>query len=146
MLDDLHNPEEARSPEAGRRPAPRNGDAARPLADREVPLGQRDGMAPALHAWLDGELPEAAVRKGETARDAEMWRRINHEATQLRHMRTPAGLADTVMAALPQTAPQLITPWYQREFVLTPAAAVSAAAVLVALAVTTTVVLIQIVR
>lgn len=133
MFDDLHNPDDRRSPETGRRPAPRAGEA-RPLADREVPLGQRDGMAPALHAWLDGELPEAAVRKGETARDAEMWRRINLEARQLRHMRTPAGMEDRIMAALPSTAPQMISPWYQRELVVTPVAAITAGAVLVAIA------------
>lgn len=146
MFDDLHNSEAGRSPETGRRQPPRTGEAARPLSDREVPLGQRDGMPPALHAWLDGELPEAAVRKGETSRDAEMWRRINYEATQLRHMRTPAGLADNVMAALPQTAPQLITPWYQREFVMTPATVLASGVVLVAVAATATAVVIAVLR
>ena len=38
------------------------------------------------------------------------------------------------MAALPQSAPQLITPWYRREFVITPARAVGAAAGLIAAA------------
>lgn len=146
MFDDLHNSDEVRSPETGRRPAPRTGDAARPMSDREVPLGPRDGMPSALHAWLDGELPEAAVRKGEMARDAEMWRRINYEASQLRHLRTPAGLADSVMAALPQTAPQVITPWYQREFVMTPAAVLSGGVVLVAVAATATAVVIAALR
>lgn len=146
MFDDLHNRDDSRSQESGRRQPLRSGDAARPLADREVPLGQRDGMAPALHAWLDGELPEAAVRKGETARDAEMWRRITTEATQLRHMRTPAGFADSVMAALPQTAPQVITPWYQREFVMTPAAVLTGGVALVAVAAATTAVVISVMR
>lgn len=146
MLDDLHNPEKSRSPEAGRGQPTRSGDAGRPLADREVPLGQRDGMSAALHAWLDGELPEAAVRKGDTAREAELWRRINYEATQLRHLRTPVGLADSVMAALPQTAPQLITPWYQREFVMTPAAVLTGGTVLVAVAATATAVAISVLR
>lgn len=142
MFDDLHNPDDRRSPETGHRQPPRSGDA-RPVADREVPLGQRDGMAPTLHAWLDGELPEAAVRKGETARDAELWRRINVEASQLRHMRTPVGFEDRIMAALPATAPQLITPWYQREFVVTPAAALSTGVVLIATAVAVTALLMQ---
>ena len=132
MFDDLHNPDDRRSPETGRRPAPRNADVGRPVSDREVPLGQRDGMAPALHAWLDGELPEAAVRKGDTAADVELWRRINMEASQLRHMQTPVGIEERIMAALPATAPQMISPWYQREFVVTPAAAVAAGAALVA--------------
>ena len=146
MFDDLHNSEKSRSDAPGRGQPARSTDAARPLADREVPLGQRDGMSASLHAWLDGELPEAAVRKGDTARDAEMWRRINYEATQLRHLRTPAGLADSVMAALPQTAPQLITPWYQREFVMTPAAVLTGGAVLVAVAATATAVVMSAVR
>ena len=55
----------------------------RPLADREVPLGHQETdarvLAPAVHAWLDGELPEASVRKGETARDVEFWKQINVE-------------------------------------------------------------------
>ena len=146
MLDDLHNSEKRRSDAVGRGQPSRPMDTVRPLADREVPLGQRDGMSASLHAWLDGELPEAAVRKGDTARDAEMWRRINSEATQLRHLRTPAGLADSIMAALPQTAPQLITPWYQREFVMTPAAALTGGAVLVAVAATATAVAISVIR
>jgi anti-sigma factor RsiW len=146
MFDDLHNSDEGRSHETGRRQPPRSGDTVRPMSDREVPLGQRDGMALTLHAWLDGELPEAAVRKGDTARDAEMWRRINYEATQLRHMRTPVGLADSVMAALPQTAPQLITPWYQREFVLTPATVLAGGVALAAVAATATAVVIAALR
>jgi hypothetical protein len=36
------------------------------------------------------------------------------------------------MEALPQTAPQMITPWYRREFVMTPGTAVTSAVVLVA--------------
>jgi hypothetical protein len=35
------------------------------------------------------------------------------------------------MEALPHTAPQLITPWYRREFVLTPGVALGSAAALV---------------
>ena len=35
------------------------------------------------------------------------------------------------MEALPQTAPQVITPWFRREFVITPFAAVGAASALV---------------
>jgi len=132
MFDDLHNPDHRRSSESERRRGARFDDQSRVLSDREVPLGQRDGMAPALHGWLDGELPEAAVRKGDLARHAEMWRRINREASQLRHLRTPNGVEDRIMAAVPQTVPQAITPWYQREFVVTPAVAVSAGTVLVA--------------
>jgi hypothetical protein len=107
----------------------------RPLSDREVPLGHQEQetrvLAAAVHAWLDGELPEATVRKGETARDIEFWTQINGAIEGRRHMRTPTYLESRIMEALPLTAPTLITPWYRREFVVTPMAAVGAAATLV---------------
>jgi hypothetical protein len=100
-------------------------DGERPLTDREVPLGQQGErrISAAVQAWLDGELPEAAVRKGDTARDVEFWNRLNGEAERRRHMRTPTHLSARIMAAIPQSVPQVITPWYRREFVLTPRAA-----------------------
>jgi len=88
-------------------------------------------LAPAVHAWLDGELPEASVRKGDTARDVDFWRRVNGEAESRRRLRTPTYLEAQIMDALPQTAPQLITPWWRREFVVTPMMAVATAAALV---------------
>jgi len=113
---------------------PENG-TQRPLADREVPLGQQDHdshvLAPAVHAWLDGELPEAAVRKGDTARDVEFWKQINVEVDQRRRMHTPTYLEARIMDALPQTAPAVITPWWRREFVISPMTAVGIAAALV---------------
>ena len=127
------------------RPAARRIENTRPLADREVPLGHQEQdarvLAPAVHAWLDGELPEASVRRGDTARDVEFWKNINVEIESRRRMRTPTHLEARIMEALPQTAPQLITPWWRREFVVTPMAAVGAAAalVVVAAAVTATV-------
>ena len=127
------------------RPPARRIEKTRPLADREVPLGHQEQdarvLAPAVHAWLDGELPEASVRKGDTARDVEFWKNVNVEVESRRRMRTPAYLEAQIMEALPQTAPQLITPWWNREFVITPMAAVGAAAalVVVAAAVTATV-------
>lgn len=53
-------------------------------------------------------------------------------------MRTPTYLEARIMDALPQTVPQVITPWWRREFVVTPYAAVGAvvAIVVVAAAVT----------
>ena len=107
----------------------------RPLADREVPLGSQEQearvLSPAVHAWLDGELPEASVRKGDTARDVEFWKNINVEVDRRRRMHTPTYLEAQIMDALPQTAPQVITPWYRREFVITPKAAVGGAVALV---------------
>src|ERR1700709_2079034 len=74
------------------RPARRNA-AQRPLAARAVPLGHQEQegrvLARAVHAWLDGELPEASVRKGDTARDVEFWKLISVEVDQRRRMHTP---------------------------------------------------------
>lgn len=91
----------------------------RPLADREVPLRRRHTPA-SVHAWLDGDLPEAAVRSGETARDVDFWKQIGREVDQRRHMRTPVHVYDEIMNALPQTTPQVITPWWRRPLELTP--------------------------
>jgi len=121
----------------------RRSSKERPVAvDREVPLGQQENdvrvLAPAVHQWLDGELPEASVRKGATARDVEFWKNINVEVERRRRMHTPVHLEARIMESLPQTAPAIITPWYQREFVISPAAAVGAASALVVLAATIT--------
>ena len=131
MLDNLnpHNDGERSSERAHRSPSP----DARPMADREVPLSRRTTPA-AVHAWLDGELPESAVRRGDTARDVELWKRIEREASARREVRTPVHVQAAIMAALPQTAPALISPWYRREFVVSPLAALGAAVGLVALA------------
>lgn len=145
MFDDTH-PEEGLSQDGRRRV--RRTDEERPLTDREVPLGQQVGrvLSPAVHAWLDGELPEAAVRKGDTARDVEFWKRLNEEAESRRHMRTPAYVQAQIMAAIPQSVPQVITPWWRREFVMTPAALVATAATLVVLAAAATLVVLQLMR
>jgi hypothetical protein len=103
-------------------------------ADREVPLSPTFGsthIAPAVHAWLDGDLPEAAARAANP-RDVELWNRINAGAAQLRHMRTPVHVQERIMAALPQTTPRVITPWWRRPVEVTPLAAFAAAAGLVA--------------
>ncbi len=99
-------------------------------------------LAPAVHAWLDGELPEASVRKGDTARDVEFWKSINVEIERRRRTHTPVHLEAQIMEALPQTAPRVITRWWRREFVVTPMAAVSAAATLVVLSAAVTALLI----
>lgn len=112
------------------------GEPARPLADREVPLPQQDTgrvLSPQIHAWLDGELPEAAVRKGELQRDVEFWNRLARATQTRRHVTTPAHVQQRIMDALPRNVPQLITPWYRREFVITPAAALGAAGALIAM-------------
>lgn len=145
MLDDMNpgSPRENRDgrKEATQRPRKARDQEVRSVVEREVPLGQHEdrALAPAVHAWLDGELPEAAVRKGETARDVEFWRELNGQMERARRLRTPEHVEAQIMAALPHHAPALITPWWNREFVITPIAAVSAAAALVTLAVAATV-------
>ena len=133
MLDDIR-PENGQHIDGHKRQ--RGSEIERPLADREVPLTQPDTgrvLSPAIHAWLDGELPEAAVRRGAAERDVEFWKRIAKATEEQRHLRTPAHVQQRIMEALPHTVPQLITPWWRREFVLTPAAAIGAAGALIAL-------------
>ena len=138
MVDDLRSDDGMGGLENPQHQPARRPERERPLADREVPLGHQEQdsrvLAPAVHAWLDGELPEASVRKGDTARDVEFWKNINVEVERRRRMVTPTYLEARIMSALPQSAPQLITPWYRREFVITPARAVGAATGLVAVA------------
>jgi hypothetical protein len=138
MLDDL-NPGSPRGNRDGHKDAPQRtrskDQEVRSVVEREVPLGQQEDrvLSAAVHSWLDGELPEAAVRKGDTARDVEFWRTVSDQMDRARRMRTPQHVEAQIMAALPHHAPQLITPWYQREFVIKPFAAVAAAAVIITL-------------
>ncbi|MEP6492631.1 MAG: hypothetical protein ABJF01_08140 [bacterium] len=142
MVDDLRSDDGLGGFDGHHHRPARRSETPRPVADREVPLGHQEPdarvLAPALHAWLDGELPEASVRKGSTSRDVEFWKNIGVEVDSRRHMRTPTYLEARIMDALPQTVPQVITPWWRREFVVTPYAAVGAvvAIVVVAAAVT----------
>jgi hypothetical protein len=142
MLDDL-NPGARDGRDGHKDKAPAKAPAkARPAKDREVrsaverevPFGQHEErvLAASVHAWLDGELPEAAVQKGDTARDVEFWRNLNGQMERARRTRTPEHVEAQIMAALPHHAPQIITPWYEREFVITPFAAVTATAGIIA--------------
>ena len=137
MVDDLrHDGGLGQGPDGGfRRQKPAQDH--RPLSDREVPIKQDLGnetrvLAPAIHAWLDGELPEASVRRGETSKDVEFWRMIGAEAERRRTTsRMPLDLESRIMEALPHTLPVEITPWFRREFVITPQKAVAIGAGLV---------------
>src|SRR6476646_73993 len=135
MVDDLRSDDGLGGFDGHHHRPARRSEKERPLVDREVPLGHQEQdvrvLAPAVHAWLDGELPEASVRKGDTARDVEFWTNINVEVDRRRRMVTPTYLEARIMEALPQTAPNVITPWFRREFVITPAAAVGAASALI---------------
>jgi len=148
MVDDLRS-DDGLGGFDGQQRQVRRTEKERPLADREVPLGHQDHvrvLSPAVHAWLDGELPEASVRKGDTARDVEFWKQINVDVERRRHLHTPTYLEARIMEALPQTAPQVITPWWRREFVLTPAMALGAAAALVVVAAAATAVVVAVMR
>jgi hypothetical protein len=142
MLDDL-NPQGGR-PESQQ---PKRASAERqPLTDREVPLGQGRNMAP-IHAWLDGELPESAVRTADSARDVDFWRKVTEETDRRRMVKTPAYLEAQIMAALPtdRTADGAQT-WWAREVTMTPATAAVAAASLLAVGAAATVAVLRAIR
>ena len=125
------------------RPVP----SERPLSDREVPLGPPSAaIAEAVHAWLDGDAPESSVRRAEWSRDVDFWKRMNEDLERRRRMRTPAHVPGRIMEAIPQHAPQMITPWWRRELVLTPSSALVAAATLLAVAVAATAAVLRFVR
>ena len=150
MVDDLRSDDGLGGLDGNQHRPARRSEKERPLADREVPLGHQEQdvrvLAPAVHAWLDGELPEASVRKGDTARDVEFWKNINVEVERRRRTHTPTYLEAQIMDALPQTAPQVITPWWRREFVITPMAAVGGAVALLVVGAAVTVALVAIAR
>jgi len=143
MVDDLRSDDGLGGFDGHHHRQPRRSGPERPLADREVPLGHQEQdarvLAPAVHAWLDGELPEAVVRKGDTSRDVEFWKQINVDVDRRRRMRTPQYLEARIMEALPQTAPAVITPWWRREFVVSPMAALGTGAALIVVAAAITV-------
>ncbi len=141
MLDNL-NPDsrEGRDGHKGTQKGQRDQEV-RPVVEREVPLGQQSerSLSAAVHSWLDGELPEAAARKGNATRDVEFWRNLSGQMERTRRMRTPEHVEAQIMAALPHHAPALITPWFEREFVITPVAAVTATTAIIALTAAVTV-------
>ena len=107
MFDDLHS-----DGLGDGRTRERPGQPARPLADREVPLGPpRTTIAEAVHA-----------------------KRLDEDLAARRRLRTPAHLQSRIMNALPMHAPTLITPWWRREFVVTPSSALVVVTTLVAMA------------
>ena len=115
MLDDALKPREQQPEPGGKKAA--DGAASRPIADREVPL-PTPGMPSPLHAWLDGDLPESAVR-ADLARDVEFWNRINKETERRRQMRTPPHVVEQIMQSIPQSVP-VAAPWWRRSLSVTP--------------------------
>ncbi|HEY9514938.1 MAG TPA: hypothetical protein VIQ74_04590 [Gemmatimonadaceae bacterium] len=113
-------------------PARRGAPAARPMADREVPIGGHS--APSIHAWLDGEISESSVRRGDAVRDVDFWLRIEREVEVRREMKTPAHVYQQIMESLPMAAPRA-TPWWRRTLTVSPMLAAAAAVTAVAVGV-----------
>ena len=131
MFHDLHS-DGLGDGQKGKRP----GQPERPLADREVPLDgngsmQSTAIADAVHAWLDGEATESEARSADSNREVDFWTRLDEDLAARRRLRTPAHLQAQIMNALPMHAPVVITPWWKREFVVTPTSAIVAATTLV---------------
>lgn len=130
MLDH-HSSHESRPEIGGEKP--REKAPERRVTDREVPVKKQRRNTPAVvHAWLDGDLPEAAAKRGDTVRDVDFWHRIEKDVDKRRQMRTPVHVYQQIMDSLPQTTPRVITPWWRRPFVVTPTVALAAAAGLLA--------------
>ena len=68
------------------------------LTDREVPLGLSRTPA-TIHAWLDGDAPEASVRQGETVRHVEFWHALSAEVCVRRNAR-PSAFAELAVSLL----------------------------------------------
>jgi hypothetical protein len=103
------------------------------IADREVPIGPPSStIATTVHSWLDGQTPERDSRLGEWSRDVEFWKRLDDDLASRRRLRTPIGLQARIMEAIPQHVPVVITPWWKREFVVTPTGALTVAAAIMA--------------
>jgi len=102
------------------------------MADREVPI-ELTRTPDLVHAWLDGEIPESSVRGEEAMRHVEFWKRVDSDLEVKRQMHAPADLTDRIMAALPETTPSLVSPWWNRPIEMNPLAVAAAAAGLLAL-------------
>jgi hypothetical protein len=85
-----------------------------------------------INAWLDGEVPESAVRHGAMARDVEFWKRLEREVEVRREMKTPVHVYQQIMESLPEAVPQAL-PWWRREMTVSPLVAMAAAAGAIAL-------------
>jgi hypothetical protein len=105
---------------------PARKDAEHASQEREVPFGPRAEIADAVHAWLDGVTTEDEVVRAEWTRDVDFWKRVDDDLEPRRRLKTPAGLSTRIMNAIPQRIPVMLTPWWRRELVVTPATALLA--------------------
>ena len=124
MLDNLDPREHRTSPAT---PKSREMPAARPVADREVPIA-RHQIPTAVQAWLDGDLPESAARHADAKGDVDFWLRVDREVQVRRERKTPAHLYQQIMDALPQDAPAMEASLWRRPITVSPAVALATAA------------------
>ncbi len=81
-----------------------------------------------INRWLDGELPEPADLRGESARSVEFWRRIGEETDRRRHMMTPAHIPAKIMAALlPIETARTTASTFKKPLQMSPVTAIAAA-------------------
>lgn len=132
MLDNLNARDDGG--DAGRERPRRASEQSQPLSDREVPISS-SGTATSemINSWLDGDAPEPVAVNAESARQIDLWRRIEQESERRRHLVTPAHVKAQIMAALPADLPQVALPWWKKSIQVTPVVALAAAAGLVAL-------------
>jgi len=128
MVDNLHPDDELglRRPEPAR---PARGDV---VSERQVSIGGVPHPALSVQQWLDGEGSEAAARR-TSARDVDLWERINEETDRRSRMTTPAPVMSRLMAAIPDAKPVQRGSWWSRPMNLSPAAVIGAGAGLLAL-------------
>jgi hypothetical protein len=110
MLDNLRSPDDR--PEPNRDKATNESRSA-PLSDREVPIDRHRTPA-AIHAWLDGELSESEVRRGDMVRDVDFWNRLGEQVDTRRQMRTPAHVQTAIMSAITAEQTQMTPEWAKR--------------------------------
>jgi hypothetical protein len=111
MINDLHGPDGRAD---GNRDPLRNESNGSHLSDREVPLNPRRTPA-VVQAWLDGEATMADAVRAEAGKDVEFWNRLNEQAEERRHMRTPVHVQQRIMEAIPRSAPASESGWLQRQ-------------------------------
>jgi hypothetical protein len=124
--DDANQTRAPETPEAGQARPARARESGK-LADREVPI-ELTRTPDLIHAWLDGELPEAGVRGTDAVRHVEFWKRLDRDLEVRRHAQAPTDLAERIMAALPATVPQVAAPWWTRSVEMNPVTVAAAAA------------------
>jgi hypothetical protein len=134
MHDDLTARDGREDPNRSRAPDGAEVNPSRPgrLSDREVPI-ELTRTPDQVHAWLDGELPESAVRGADSTRHVEFWKRMDRDLEVRRQAHAPADLTERIMAVLPMTTPRTSAPWWNRSVAMNPIAVAATAAGLLAL-------------